>query len=575
MRALEHPRAVPKTVVGITRTVCPRLREAWRTGRTNELDAAIKDANEKIARLGEGSKHDSTGFQIPGTTIIEGILLIHDTIMVWVADNKNASVREVTTQDIALLCLGLVQALDHCGLSFKWIVDHEAMSAIENILTEGEAYLNEDIKTMLNAFVKRDELATDFQKQAVAPAEQSLKKFFTALNNKSVPKAKQALGELEKVNVSLHTANKEEGLNVDEHELPTILLSQCISKDALALPRNERTENINQVKEMICQFLVQGGFGDIGTNLRKSFKFKEKIELGKEMTLWIDTSKKAWRRPVVPPDMSSDNAETVNAKQADTPEDTEMDSQDTPPATEPQGDPSTKPPQFDGVPGPFINNRVTRFGTIDQVRMTGGEKRPGYRVIVNVGTDKCSIHECIPGGDFGRGMGELLHAQFGSPIMSDFKKRKANHVDKILSYTEVQRVHGTGVRAQIGYFLIQYSNDPNKNPLASQLPVQEWTTRTDTNDLMGKKSVDGPNGYRETLLAQQEAKLEWLKKCKANNLHPDTGKPISLEDKQSMPWLFPVAPPGSSTGAQSRKKGKDDAGTPNVGVGDGWNPPGA
>ena len=563
----------------------------WRTGRTNELDAAIQDANEKIARLGEGSKHDSAGFQIPGATIIEGILLIHDTIMVWVADNKNASVKEVTTQDVALLCLGLVQALDHCGLSFKWIVDHEAMSAIEDILTGGQAYLNEDIKTMLNAFVKRDELATDSQKQAVAPAEQSLKKFFTALNNKSVPKAKQSLGELEKVNDSLHTANKEEGLNVDEHELPTILLAQCISKDALALSRNERTENINQVKEMLCQFLVQGGFGDIGTNLRKHFKFTENIVLGNEMTVFIDSSKKAWRRPVVPPDMSSDNAENVSAKQADTPEDTDMDSQDAPPATEPQdsrqetppvaeprdsqGNPSTKPPQFDGVPGSFINGRVTRFGTIDQVRMTGGKKRAGYRVIVNAGSDKCSVHECIIGSDFGRGMGELLHAQFGPPEKGDFNQRKAPHVDRILSYTEVQRVNGTGVRAQIGYFLIQYSNDPNKNPLASQLPVQEWTTRTDTITLMGKRSVDGPNGYRETLLAQREAKLEWLKKCKANNLHPDTGKPISLEDKQSMPWLFPMAPPRSSAGAQSRKQGKDDAGTPNVGVGDDWNPPGA
>ncbi|TKA66291.1 hypothetical protein B0A55_10661 [Friedmanniomyces simplex] len=73
------------------------------------------------------------------------------------------------------------------------------------------------------------------------------------------------------------------------------------------------------------------------------------------------------------------------------------------------------PPKTTSIPGPSFVDGITDFGKVIGVRAVGGALR-GYRAIVNVGTDRCEIFECMARSVFGRHMGKTLYDQKQLPL---------------------------------------------------------------------------------------------------------------------------------------------------------------
>ena len=89
--------------------------------------------------------------------------------------------------------------------------------------------------------------------------------------------------------------------------------------------------------------------------------------------------------------------------------------------------------------------------------------------------------------------------------------------------------------------------------------------------MLGKKIVDGANGCKQKLLQERKRKLEWLEKCVAKQIHPDTGRPLTEGDKRDLHWIF-----NQVLEQQPSEKATKESATPdanNIHVGDDWTPP--
>lgn len=226
------------------------------------------------------------------------------------------------------------------------------------------------------------------------------------------------------------------------------------------------------------------------------------------------------------------------------------------------------PPQLDGVPGPSIDSASlkTRFGQIVAWRHSG---RSGQRLIMNVGSDHCRIFETIMACDLGAGAGDDCVSALGPSESANIKARNWKHVERVSSVVQVPQASHS-LRTPITFFHVRYKDDHIQNPHSSTLPIEEWITRTEAIKLLGKKGVDGPNGYLATLQRQRAVKLAWLDRCKKEYLHPDEGRPLTVQERCEWPWLFP-----DTAAAQMASVSRDDTGYAMEGVetGDGFAPP--
>lgn len=186
------------------------------------------------------------------------------------------------------------------------------------------------------------------------------------------------------------------------------------------------------------------------------------------------------------------------------------------------------PPSITGMAGPLLeDDGTTHFGKIVGVRRAGW----GYRVIINIGTEKTKVLECFQGADFGRNaIKEWAPGRAQARQALNIGKRRPTHVESILHAVESD---GYGsIRAAPVYFLVRWRLGI---PGFESGPTEELLTRSEALRVLGKKLVDGTGGYRQRLLAKNSDMICWLNKCVSEGRHPDTGHIATAEEKGAMP----------------------------------------
>lgn len=74
-----------------------------------------------------------------------------------------------------------------------------------------------------------------------------------------------------------------------------------------------------------------------------------------------------------------------------------------------------------------------------------------------------------------------------------------------------------------------------KNPGADILLTVEWLSRTKFGQLVGQKFA---NEKEKVMLAKHKSRKAVFEACRENMINPETGKPLTAEDRQGRPWLF-------------------------------------
>lgn len=192
-----------------------------------------------------------------------------------------------------------------------------------------------------------------------------------------------------------------------------------------------------------------------------------------------------------------------------------------------------------GVPGPLSDSNITEFGIVEHVRSCGG-RNPGFRVILNVGTENRPLYEVMPGSQFGRGVASSLRRETPEPLV---KNRLATHVQKILHAVEVEQLYvrrtrpgelAPRPREPITYFKIVWSAEGRQGDFATS-PECEWVTRSQLISFCGRRQVDS---WRSQLFYKQDKNKMILDNYKKTRIHPDTKEPLKDKDIRQQPWLI-------------------------------------
>jgi len=226
------------------------------------------------------------------------------------------------------------------------------------------------------------------------------------------------------------------------------------------------------------------------------------------------------------------------------------------------------PPKTTSIPGPSFVDGITDFGKVIGVRAVGGALR-GYRAIVNVGTDRCEIFECMARSVFGRHMGKTLYDQKQLPLPVNISGRTPEHIAEISAIAMIRQSPDSTTRSPITYFRVAWRRDTEYPG-----PAVEWITRSDAISICGKKRVDDAVlGYRAQLLDLRNTMQEWINECKTKGLDPDTGDPITDVRRLELRWLFPPATVGIAKDEGGRKRQPLADEVHHIKVGTGWSPP--
>lgn len=594
LQQFENPPHIPQEVLRVVRASLIHFRRAWKQGRSPEIEQSFQKANAQIAAISGDGKRFSlpSRYVIPYATIIECFDVIRLRVIGVLADPGNTQKQATGARDIAAVLLQMGPALITCGLRFRDVANPWIQQVIEDVLNQQMPKMDQDLRELFAAFIRREMRADTFQEEILGKAEPAINELFgQGLSTRNQTTTQQALAKIGTINTQLEAKNSENQLHPQDHIIPLEQLMKTCS-DFWTSEDRAQTVLLDDLRSFLVAFFAAGCSSKLGDRMKEVIAPDEINEVSGDFASTLGKYKTLWRAAIhidgddEPTEPNVAQGQTKQPGQAQTSAsssrpDVEMDDASPSPQqpSSRQGKASsygkssaahTERPSFaEGVPGPSsLPIGVTRFGKLEYIKSLRGFTS-GFRAIVNVGTETTVIHECIPGSAFGRGMGQQLLENFGQQHDSvPFNERRAAHVDRIVSFSEVQPSAGATKRAPIGYFLIRYSNDPNKNPHAGQLN-EVWTTKSDTTKLMGKKSMQGPCGYETQLRAQKARKMDWLKICQERSLHPDTGKPITAAEKEQMPWIFAIGE--SSTGGQNTNG--TDQGPANVGVGDDWTGP--
>lgn len=287
LHALQFPRQVPSAVRDIVKSVAPAFRRVWKDGRSDDSDGAVDKANRQIERLALAED-----YSIPGPTIFEQILAIHDTALMYCLDSVNSSIRKIAAHDVTVLALGLVTALDRCGLDWTLIVDEEISQSLNTLISDEYNNADNDMRQTVAALISRNQKATSEQVIACHQAEKPLKDFFIAMEEGSLAGAKRSVEQLQKVNAKIHDVNRKElAIAADDHELPLAMLQSLIK-----MKRSADSPEVQQTKSLMLVLLRSGGFEDLARHFQDSLKPVE-VSKDEEVQKLLGAAQRGWKLP--------------------------------------------------------------------------------------------------------------------------------------------------------------------------------------------------------------------------------------------------------------------------------------
>ncbi|KAF2278963.1 uncharacterized protein EI97DRAFT_224435 [Westerdykella ornata] len=180
---------------------------------------------------------------------------------------------------------------------------------------------------------------------------------------------------------------------------------------------------------------------------------------------------------------------------------------------------------------PSYEDGITEYGTLEAIRPTYSDQIRFSRFIVNSGTESRPFYRAIKGFDLGPEGARILLEQEDKYTRFNLQERKLSikkdtKIKKLGPCVELPNTGGAKRKADL-YIRLQYSTK-------SGLEFSEWLCRTEAEKLLGKKFFEK---QEPTLLAKYQNRERFFSDCRKRGIHPDTGSPLTKEDKKAMPWL--------------------------------------
>ncbi|EDU46078.1 predicted protein [Pyrenophora tritici-repentis Pt-1C-BFP] len=182
------------------------------------------------------------------------------------------------------------------------------------------------------------------------------------------------------------------------------------------------------------------------------------------------------------------------------------------------------------------DNGETEFGTLVATRASLSENPRFHRFIVNagVGEEKWEFFQVIRGSDLGPGGAESMPED--KEIKFDLRDRKKNlkahPLCEVGPCVVMSRAEGyvcragTKPRQPDTYIRVTYTG----------LDTADWLSKTEFIQLAGKRYAERKLASLVPAYYQRE---KYFAACKAQKRHPKTKMPLTAEDLENYPWLFP------------------------------------
>ncbi|KAL9611397.1 MAG: hypothetical protein Q9167_003938 [Letrouitia subvulpina] len=187
-------------------------------------------------------------------------------------------------------------------------------------------------------------------------------------------------------------------------------------------------------------------------------------------------------------------------------------------------------PEKEGFSVAVHDDGRTFFGQVVCVMPIGR----GTRVIVNEGTKQSPYFSIHPGAMFGAGVARewLTSGKFDS-IHTSVLDRK--HIQAVVNFVDVEHTAKFPTRKQIRYFRVLVNN------------TYTWLSRSQLIRCLGPQALK--SGRMEAVIGtQQDQASRRIEIHKERGINPDTGKELTNEELDKMPWFS----------EEARKKGAED-----------------
>ncbi|KAI7475652.1 hypothetical protein KC351_g9959 [Hortaea werneckii] len=583
------PLDVPEDIAHIYDLNTVWIRRAWTRGHNHpELIKRVDFANRLIARSlpEKGRDEDSwrikgawRKYRFPGRELMSAVELLFVSTTKWHKEVKSSDPdkeqRDKFAINVGYSVLGLRSLLLTYNLRWRSIVPSPVMDVLASVLRDALELLDAEPRRVIHDYLYEEQaLPNRSQDFLIEKAVPSVRYFFDSLSTGDHSAADESVNQLDSHAVELASLNKRLLLKADDHSLPIPWL-----KDIVESCRNSQ-QDVEDEKRRFASMCHHAGFRPIARGLC-SQTFAE-ADLTEKEQKWIAEQRNRFFSPYEEAtDLAEESKALVEDEQsqprssapfANARPDGTVDGQDQPENAERSGTSSKdrsgdlQPPKWEEFPGPILNaNGCTQFGKIVSVRKSGW----GYRVLVNIGTESTRVLDCFRGCDFGSNTIKEWVAnrpEMKTPVLKNGDlKRKPTHV---ASVSDVVVTTSNGLREPPTYFRVRWHSGMHG---FEEAPSDEILTRSELTAVLGKKIIDGANGCKQKLLQERKRKLEWLEKCVAKQIHPDTGRPVTEGDKRDLHWIFNQVLEQQPSEKATKKRATPDAN--NIHVGDDWTPP--
>ncbi|KAI6914835.1 hypothetical protein KC318_g433 [Hortaea werneckii] len=557
------------------------IRRSWERGFHPDLVARINLANQLIARPspGEGRTEEAwvqnegwKKYRFPGLELIHCVENVVQYTREFYARKREGNPTGEEAKNVGWSVLNMRRLLVRCDLRFKSVITPQAMDAMTEVLHVALQTIGGPHSQLLRDYLSTEEaLPTRSQAVILGKAAPLFRTVFDNLEKGNDDAVNQAITGMSQFSKSLADLNGRLRLRADDHALPIPFLQAAIEAC-----RNGESSSLKQ--KQFATYCEQSGFIPIAENVSA-----ERLPID---ALDEDTTRKIRElrlKHLCPVQQDLDEAAEREALVVQPRQDRQTDLNTTDTNLPTQNNPSlpsamtegglensqqsgvgVQPPVFETFPGPILEDGVTHFGKIMWIRKVGW----GHRVIVNVGTDAVRVLKCFRGSDFGRNTIKDWMSDQGpleaptATLKSGHARRRPAHIYSLTDIIVADMPSGR-IREPPTYFVVQWRA---KMPGFEDAPCEELLTRSELISVLGKKLVDGlPGsiGYRQKLEKERQRKVDWLQKCNAENLHPDTGRPATRQDMKDIPWVF----------QEGFREHAEEFNDEDIRVGDEWTPP--
>ncbi|KAI6853651.1 hypothetical protein KC338_g9066 [Hortaea werneckii] len=415
------PLDVPEDIAHIYDLNTVWITRAWTRGHKHpQLIKRVDFANRLIARSLPEKGRDEENWRIkgawrkyrfPGPELMSAVELLFVSTMKWHKEVKSSDPdkkqRDKFAINVGYLALGLRRLLLTYNLRWRSIVPSPVMDVLASVQRDALELLDAEPRRVMHDYLYEEQaLPNRSQGILIEKAVPSVKYFLDSLSTGDHSAADESVNQLVSHAVELASLNKRLLLKADDHSLPIPWLKSIVESC-----RNSQ-QDVENEKRRFASMCHHAGFRPIARGLCS--QTSAVADLTENEQKWIAEQRNRFFSPYgEATDLAEESKALVEDEQshfrssapfANARPDGTVDGQDQPENAE-RSETSSKdrsadlqPPKWEEFPGPILDaDGCTQFGKIVSDRKSGW----GYRVLVNIGTERTRVPDCFRGCDFG------------------------------------------------------------------------------------------------------------------------------------------------------------------------------